>query len=177
MSTNAQIDSCRCAANLAPTICIISSTFVHRARSWLTDARNSRLSAVRRCTVTSRETASRRCGFRLASRIGEIVTSHHLGSLRSVRKKPTKVPILPAAASATAAWAAWRSAPSQNSIHEVCKYGLASSMPSSSCPHRKDSRIPVRSSTLMQSELLSTMLQVNASLSRKASSTPWASTA
>ena len=170
ISANAQLERLKYAANFAPTICIISSRFVHSTISWLIAARNARFISARLRCVTSRETLSRRAGLPSSPRIGVIATSHHFGVPSSVRKHPTKLlvlSIIPAAADATAHCAATRSSPAQKSSHDLFINGRMSSIPSSACPLSKDSKLPSRSSTLIQSGLLLIMLRLNDSLSRR----------
>ena len=139
-------------------------------RSWLNEARNSRFNSRRRCSVTLRETASRRSGSPSASKIGDTRTLHHLASPFGVGKNPTNSSVLPAAAAATAARAARLSWPCQKSNQDFFRNGLMSSIPSTWAPLSMKSKSPLSPRILMQSGLLSTTLRLIASLSRTASS-------
>ena len=82
-------------------------------------------------------------------------------SLTPADPKPADAVATPAAAAAaTAATAAARSSSTfQNSIHDLPKSGPTSLTPNNSSPASNASRLPSRSSTLMQSGLLSMILR------------------
>ena len=88
-----------------------------------------------------------------------------------VSKYPTKRPTEPARAAATAARADAWSAPFQKSIQQLFRNGARSQISSASIPPAfMESRLPSRSSILMQSWLHSIMRVFSCSLERRASS-------